>query len=158
MLEVSENDALETCEHFLCNSKFIKKEEYNKEHDNINEGGEFVYRIGDDNIKLEMETNINYQNALIKIIIDAYYNNAIKPESIKEDTKDIVIKESNDDIIKRYFIFTNDNKDRIPMTEIHNKLNFIKPMQLKSLLLSLGAGTIKNNIRYYTKIKYDFKE
>jgi hypothetical protein len=153
-------DATETLTIFEFMSIFKKEISPEEEIINNQVGCNAKYFLKDDTIK-QLIKDDNIKHALIKIIINSYYEEI----NINNNVNDFVENDDNlNDDIKNHYEITLNGNDKITVNDVneYNKENLIKysKSKIKQTLCSLGAcekfiKIDKKAVRYYVGIKFN---
>ena len=155
LIGVTPYDATETMELFRFKSVF--KDEITDDDEEINKSGQFKFIKANPYIKNIINDDIELQNAFIHIIIDHYSEiKYILPNSMKDEKDDINDHEDSvENKLKSIFEFTKNRNDRLSISIVNEKTREIgiPKSALKTTLPKLGVVEVKDNMRFYSKIK-----
>lgn len=172
-VESKDADCKDTCIVFNYRNKFVSQEKFNQ----FDEMEKLRHSVKDDTIKSYIKNNSYVLDAFIHIVLDHYTDDFILDELIGvtyQDTemyRKIDDKDSEDDIIKKYFEITTNSADRLKgfdITKHKNSFNDSKYLafgKLKEKLSRFGAvyhpknlrinGTVTNGFTHIKLIKVD---
>jgi hypothetical protein len=143
MPQITPNDTKEFCEEFQMMSKFLTKEQEEREK----KLPSFKYYTADDKVK-EYVKQDSYINAFTNLLLDAYKTPVEYPKELKQDIIDI---QEDDDYTKLLDLFTITKKtqDYITNSDLEetikeNKIPF-SLQKCKMLLIKSGAKAHRTN-------------
>jgi len=136
--KVEPQDALEYCDHFHMNSKFIGDKYTETKLKN------FKYYPKDDTIKTEFIKNADVMNEFILMLFEAYNKPETYPDEISKYYEDIADEPKSDlDKLLEYFEITGNKNDKITSKEFKEIIKDIDvpftSLKAKKYLLGVGA-------------------
>ncbi len=159
MIPVTHQDTLQTLVTYTFKSEFVN--EITEEQQEINNLPDGTYKYLESNpiIKLLIESNRDYHNAFIHILLDNYLDKEPKlPNSMKENNDDFV--DSDDQITKiinQHFIFTKNPIDRVDIATVNGVFNEYKNIGKSKFIFALKRLGVEskpiNGKRYYVCLK-----